>query len=165
MIAAAHRALGAALALLAIAWALGLHRRLGLLVYPEQFLALALGLALGASFLRTDAAGRPRWPIDPALAALGLVPCAVLALDYPARLDAAIYQPASALPLALDLRFRGRERADDRRGGAPVRAARDGAEAAGPAPRGDGGGGVRRGRSRRARSRQASGPRPRGSIV
>ena len=102
-VAPVRRALSAALALVAIAWALGVHRWLGLLVYPEQFLALTLGLALGIVFLRTDDAGRLRRPIDPALAALGLAPCAVLAAQYPARLEDAIYEPASALPLALPI--------------------------------------------------------------
>ena len=92
-----RRWLSAALALAAVAWALGLHRWAGLLVYPEQFLALCLGLALAVALLRGSRA------IDAALAALGLVPCLVLAVDYPARLEAAIYEPASALPLALPI--------------------------------------------------------------
>lgn len=82
-----ERALGAALALVALAWAADLYRAVGLIFLAEQFLAFVLGLALAAVYVRYPARrGTPRLrlPWYDALAAIvGLVTCVYVAWYYP----------------------------------------------------------------------------------
>ena len=92
-------ALAACVTILAIAWALGVQRELGLGLYPQQFLAAMLALTLPVAFLTLPArAGAPRDRVpwwDVALAAASAAAYAYVAL----RLSA---------PGADDLRQAGR---------------------------------------------------------
>ena len=96
-------ALAIALILIAVAWAAGVHRALRLLVYTEQFLALALGLAVAHAFLtvRTETPVlRGLWT---ALAAVALTGGGVLAWRYPDLSLAAAMDPGAALLPAVAL--------------------------------------------------------------
>ena len=99
----ARRAAASLIALVAVGWALDLPRRAGLLVYPEQFLALVLGLALAVRLLPDGATsvGRGRRALDALLAAAGLGAGLAVALAYPRLVEAAIYEPAAILPLTV----------------------------------------------------------------
>ncbi len=71
-----------------VIWAFDILRRLGVLIYPEQFGAAMLGLALALVYLHTPAGvGRERrsdvpW-YDICLAAAGFATCVVVALKFP----------------------------------------------------------------------------------
>lgn len=85
-----------------IIWAFDLLRRVGVLIYPEQFGAVMLGLATALVFLHTPAsAGRERnGPIpwyDMVFAALGLATCLFVALRFPEFSTAALKTPASLI--------------------------------------------------------------------
>ncbi|WP_421709455.1 TRAP transporter permease [Algihabitans sp.] len=87
-----------------MAWAAGVPRMLRLAVYTEQFLALALALAVAHTFLVRR---RSRLPVqaarllDGALAGLSLCGGVWLALTYPDLSLAAAINPASARLVAL----------------------------------------------------------------
>ena len=98
---AARRAASAGIALIAVAWALDLPRRAGLLVYPEQILAAVLGLALALRLMPAAEARRP-W-VDAALALAGLGAAWAVAAAYPRLIRAAILEPAAVLPLTVPL--------------------------------------------------------------
>ena len=70
----------AVLFLAAVAWALGLHSRLGFNLYTEQYLALILGCCLAVGFLGR---GVPRW-WEKLAASVGFAICAYIAAYYPA---------------------------------------------------------------------------------
>lgn len=96
-------ALALLLIALATAWAAGLPRLMRLAVYTEQFLALALALAVAHSFLTNRVAllpGRIALALDCALAGLALTGGVWLALAYPDLSLAAAMDPASARPVA-----------------------------------------------------------------
>ncbi|PKP85644.1 MAG: C4-dicarboxylate ABC transporter permease [Alphaproteobacteria bacterium HGW-Alphaproteobacteria-2] len=103
-------ALAGAVALLllgiALAWSAGLHHRLRIGLYTEQFLAMVLGLAIAHVFLTRRTARLPRvlaLPADLAMAALALGGGTWLAVVYPAVSLAAAIDPASALIPAVAL--------------------------------------------------------------
>ncbi|MCE8005621.1 TRAP transporter fused permease subunit [Aestuariivita sp.] len=86
---------------IAVAWAAGLHRGLGIPVYTEQFLALMLGLALAITFLTLRSRLLPA--LDWALALAALAGGGWLALRYPSlSIDASI-DPLVGLPVAVPL--------------------------------------------------------------
>ena len=81
-------ALAAALPLGTIAWALDVPRRAGILVYPEQFGAGMLGIALALVYLHVPAGrGRERTGAVPLpdllLACAGLAVCLYVAVNFP----------------------------------------------------------------------------------
>lgn len=89
----------------AVAWAAGLHRELRLAIYSEQFLALALALAVTHVFLtrpvtRLGEAGRL---VDQALALVALAGGGWLSFAYPDLSMSAAIDPGAALPVALAL--------------------------------------------------------------
>jgi TRAP transporter 4TM/12TM fusion protein len=101
---AAAAVLAAALVLVSVAWVLGLQRRLGLILYGEQFLGAVLTLATGALFLRDAARARrpPRALLDAALGAGALAGGAWVTAAYPRLLEDVSYDPAAgAAPAAL----------------------------------------------------------------
>ena len=91
------------LIVLAVGWAAGVHRALRLALYTEQFLALALALAIAHVFLAEGKAARGAVARgrDAALAGLALAGGAWLAVVYPDLSLAAAIDPATALPVAL----------------------------------------------------------------
>ncbi len=86
-----ERTLGAILALLAIGWAADLYRMLGLYFLAEQFLAVILGFALAAVFVRYPVrrdAPRLTLPWYDAVAAIvGLATCLYVAWNYPTIIE------------------------------------------------------------------------------
>ncbi len=89
------------LVLLAVCWAAGVHRTLGIQVYTEQFLALMLALALALTFLNN------RLPVLPAvdwlLTVLALAGGCWLAVTYPWLSIESSINPAIGLPAAIPL--------------------------------------------------------------
>ena len=86
-----------------VAWALDLPRRVGLVIYPESFGAMMLGVALATVYLAVPAgAGRQRrvapW-FDKVLAAAGFIACLFLAWNFPQFSTSALKLP-SGLVLA-----------------------------------------------------------------
>ncbi|MEX0732186.1 MAG: TRAP transporter fused permease subunit [Aquisalimonadaceae bacterium] len=102
-----QRALLPALQLLlvagALAWAMNVPGRLGMNLYTEQLLFVALGLALAITFLvvrrKRGQSGSPPW-FDQLLALLALGSCGYLALDYPDLIHEVIYRPLYGVVLA-----------------------------------------------------------------
>jgi len=95
-----------ALLVLALAWSAGLHHRLRLALYTEQFLSLALALAVAHVFLTRRARHLPRrlaLPADVAMAGLALAGGGWLAATCPDVSLAAAIDPASALIPAVAL--------------------------------------------------------------
>lgn len=86
---------GVVLVLLALAWVLDLHIRLGMTVYDEQPLALAAGLSMliAADILSRSSRALLRWP----LLLLGVALCAIMvmiAVRYPTLTITAMMRPA-----------------------------------------------------------------------
>jgi len=81
----AQAALAALLIAGSIAWSLDLYRAVGLVLFPEQFVAGAYGLGLALTLLRFRAAGgRTAAPwYDWACAAASLAACGYVAADFP----------------------------------------------------------------------------------
>ena len=79
--------LAAGLVLLAVGWALSLQRKIGLDLYPQQFFAAMLFLALPLAYLNLPArrgAARERVPwIDLACAVVAMIAVGFVAVDYP----------------------------------------------------------------------------------
>jgi len=93
---AAEVALGSALTLIAVAWALDVPQRLQWALFTEQFLAAVLALVLPLAFLatsqrrkRTGAAG----PVDIFLAVLGALAAGYVAVAYPELQARLVYRP------------------------------------------------------------------------
>ena len=92
--------LAISMVVLAVAWAAGVHRMLRLAIYPEQFLAAVLGLAIAYVFLTIPLNRLPRIigrPLDLAFAGTALAGGAWLAWQYPALSLAAAINPSDAL--------------------------------------------------------------------
>ncbi|WP_018698387.1 TRAP transporter permease [Amorphus coralli] len=92
--------LAAAITLVAGAWSLGVPRMLGTSFYPQQFLAIVLGIALALAFVLTTA-GRDRrtgkLPWYDALAALlGLGASLYVAVVYPQVVNQIFFRPPEA---------------------------------------------------------------------
>ena len=92
--------LASALPIGTIVWAFDLLRRVGVLIYPEQFGAVMLGLAIALVYLHTPAgAGRERkGPVpwyDMVLAALGFAACVFVALKFPEFSTSSLKSPQS----------------------------------------------------------------------
>jgi TRAP transporter 4TM/12TM fusion protein len=89
--------LGATLAGLCLAWALGVHTALGIALHNEQLLATVLGLAVAIAFTALNWRGRPQTapaPLDLALVAIGLAACLWIAASFPRlMLDVAYRTP------------------------------------------------------------------------
>ena len=88
-----------------VAWALDLPRRAGLLIYPESFGAIMLGIALATVYLHVPAgAGRHRqstpW-YDAILAAVGLCACLFMAWKFPQFSTDALKAPSGLLLAAI----------------------------------------------------------------
>ena len=92
--------LAAALTISASAWALEIQQHLAWSLYPQQFFAVALGLALALAFLSLPArqgATRDAVPwYDVVLAALGLCASFWIAVRYPELVDSIFSRPAEA---------------------------------------------------------------------
>ncbi|MGY6534777.1 MAG: TRAP transporter permease [Pararhodobacter sp.] len=92
--------------LLALAWSLGLHQRLRLSLYTEQFLVSVLGLAVAHAFLTVRSRHLPvrlALPADLALAACALMGGGWLAIHYPQIAFTAAVDPSAAIVPALAL--------------------------------------------------------------
>jgi TRAP transporter 4TM/12TM fusion protein len=98
----AEAALGTALTLVAVAWALDLPQRLNWALFTEQFLAGILALVLPLAFLAT-APGRKRagaaGPWDIALAAIGALAAGYVAVRYPEMQARLVYRPWDGVAL------------------------------------------------------------------
>jgi TRAP transporter 4TM/12TM fusion protein len=96
---AAH-ALAATLTIVAAAWSLDLPRHLGWALYPQQFFAAMLAIALAVAFLTLPArAGKPRSTVpwyDVAAALLGFASAAYIAVRYPDLVNSIFLRPAAA---------------------------------------------------------------------
>jgi len=93
-------ALAACLTLVAVLWAIGLPRMLGVGFYPQQFMAAILTFALPVAYLTLPARrGRPRdaapW-YDVAAASIGFAAAAYVALRYPAVVNLIFSRPVQA---------------------------------------------------------------------
>jgi TRAP transporter 4TM/12TM fusion protein len=92
--------LAAATTLIACAWALGMPAYLGIGLYPQQFVALILALALSLAFLAlpvTGSAERLSVPWYDALAALlALIAGLYVAIRYPDVVNQIFFRPAAA---------------------------------------------------------------------
>ena len=92
--------LGALLTIAAAAWSLGVPRYLSLGLYPQQFFAAALALALPVAFLRLPArrgAARQSVPwYDLAAAALGFAAAGFIAVRYPDLVNQIFFRPPQA---------------------------------------------------------------------
>ena len=95
-----------------VAWALDVPRRVGLVIYPESFGAIMLGIALATVYLAVPAGtGRQRrvapW-YDVVLAAVGFIACLFLAWHFPQFSTSALKAPsglvfaAVLIPLLLE---------------------------------------------------------------
>jgi TRAP transporter 4TM/12TM fusion protein len=87
---------GAALTLIALFWALDLHREVGMLLFTEQFLAVLLALALSLTYLTVPRTkGRVGDPplYDIAAAALGFAAGLYVAVRYPVLMNDIVYKP------------------------------------------------------------------------
>jgi TRAP transporter 4TM/12TM fusion protein len=96
-------ALAAALVVMALLWLLNVPRWLGLALYTEQYMAMALGLALGLLYLGYDARGRHRADVrafDGLLALIGLGAGVYLALRYPVLIITLVERPLEGIVLA-----------------------------------------------------------------
>ncbi len=93
-------ALAAVLTVAAAAWSLGLPRYLSLGLYPQQFFAGALALALPVAFLRLPArrgAARDSVPwYDLVAGALGFVAAGYIAVRYPDLVNQIFFRPPQA---------------------------------------------------------------------
>ena len=87
-----------------VAWALDLYRRVGLVLYTEQFLAGMIALALPSVFLyvpaRKGGTGRLPW-YDAVAAVAGFVAMAYVMVDYPRLANVIVYQPPDALVVSV----------------------------------------------------------------
>jgi TRAP transporter 4TM/12TM fusion protein len=96
----AARALAAALTIVAVAWSLDLPRHLGWGLYPQQFFAAMLAIALAVAFLTLPArAGAPRTAVpwyDVAAALVGFGAAAYIAVRYPDLVNTIFMRPADA---------------------------------------------------------------------
>ena len=104
----ARVALGLALAMvvLALAWSGGIHQRLRIALYTEQFLSLILALGVAHAFLTRRMSALPARPalfVDLALAGIALAGGGWLALRYPELAATAAINPPAAFPIALAL--------------------------------------------------------------
>jgi TRAP transporter 4TM/12TM fusion protein len=95
--------LAGALTVMALLWLLNLPRWLGLALYTEQYMAMALGLALGLLYLGYDVRGA-RYPgfhlFDSLLALIGLAAGSYLALRYPTLIITLVQRPLEGIVLA-----------------------------------------------------------------
>lgn len=96
-----ERTLAAILALLTLAWAGDLYRALGIVFLSEQFLAVILGFALAAVFVRYPLIRDQRrltlpW-YDATAATLGLATCLYVAWYYPAIIERFFDMPIDGL--------------------------------------------------------------------
>ena len=93
--------LGAVLTLGSIAWAADLYRKVGLVIYTEQFLASMLGVGLALVFVAKPARrGTPRLWVpwyDAAAAIFGAVAATFVAVHYPRMLEELHARPADAV--------------------------------------------------------------------
>ena len=93
-------AVAAALTLLAMGWALGLPLYLSLAIYPQQFIAVILALALPLAFLTLPArreAERTAVPWYDAVAALlAFLAALYIAIRYPGVVNQIFFRPAEA---------------------------------------------------------------------
>jgi TRAP transporter 4TM/12TM fusion protein len=84
----------------AAAWALEIQRYLSWSLYPQQFFAAAVGLALPMAFLILPAKrGTPRGAVpwyDLVAALAGLLACGWIAVRYPDLVNTIFYHPAAA---------------------------------------------------------------------
>jgi TRAP transporter 4TM/12TM fusion protein len=96
-------ALAGALMVMALLWLLNAPRWLGVALYTEQYMALALGLALGLLYLGYDwrGASYPGFrPFDSCLALVGLAAGVYLALRYPVLIITLVERPLEGVVLA-----------------------------------------------------------------
>jgi TRAP transporter 4TM/12TM fusion protein len=99
-------ALGFALTLVCVLWALDLPARIGWAVFGEQFLALVLALTLPLAFLvgaRRRHAWRPASALDWALSALGAGVSLAVLVRYPALQPMLGFRPVEAVVLGVVL--------------------------------------------------------------
>ena len=94
--------LAAGLTVVAVAWSLDLPRIMGIALYPQQFFAVILGLALALAFLKvragragTRAGGRIPW-YDWCAAVLALAACFYVAVVYADVVNAIFLRPPEA---------------------------------------------------------------------
>ena len=102
----AEAALAGALMVMAILWLLNAPRWFRLALYTEQYMAMALGLALCLLFLSYDVRGVRRddfRPFDTALALVGLAAGVYLALRYPVLVVTLVGRPLEGIVLATAL--------------------------------------------------------------
>ena len=106
-----------ALTLGSIAWAADVYRRIGLVLYTEQFLAAMLGLALPLVYLTVPAVkgrgGRCPW-YDMLAAAVAFGACVYVVIAYPQLANEIVYHPLDAMivsPILLILIIEGLRRA------------------------------------------------------
>ena len=93
-------ALAAALTILAVGWSLNVPRMMSLALYPQQFFAVVLGLALALTFLKIRARKSPPgrgvpW-YDWAAASLAFGACGFVALVYPDVVPRVFLRPGEA---------------------------------------------------------------------
>ena len=99
-------ALAGALTVMATLWLLNVPRWFGLAMFTEQYMAMALGLALCLLFLNYDVRGVRRTdfrPFDAALALVGLAAGVYLALRYPVLVIMLVARPLEGIVLATAL--------------------------------------------------------------
>jgi TRAP transporter 4TM/12TM fusion protein len=96
-------ALAGALMVMALLWLLNVPRWLGVALYTEQYMAMALGLALGLLYLGYDrrCARYPGFrPFESLLALVGLAAGVYLALRYPVLIITLVERPLEGILLA-----------------------------------------------------------------
>ncbi|WP_112323715.1 TRAP transporter permease [Oceanibium sediminis] len=89
----------------ALLWTLNLYRPLGLNPYPEQYLAVVLGISLVAVFAGDSDRSRARFFIDLLLTGISLVTTAYVAVEYPRLIDQLFDRRLDALVPAAILIF------------------------------------------------------------
>jgi TRAP transporter 4TM/12TM fusion protein len=92
--------IGATMTIIASAWALGLQAYLGIGLYPQQFIAMILALALPLAFLTLPLrSGTARTHVpwhDAAAAALALIVSLYIAIRFPEVVNQIFFRPVSA---------------------------------------------------------------------